>query len=304
MNRADRHDLEKNELADRLESGISSIQPILPVILGVIAVVVVGALGFGIYSANAYSGQAEAWSEYYLRLTGADSETFLEVADVYPESKMADWARLNAADGYLQSGLEALYKNRKEAEETIGLAITNYEQVLDSSESEELTMKVLLGLGRAHESLGELDKAIGYYEQFSSSAAPPQMIENVNAQLAFLNSDSGKSFYEWFTKLEPSPDAPITLPENMNLPPADPNLDFGPGSDPKPLDPTGLPLPIVDGGSEGTVESVGDLQLPEQGEATPAEGATAEPAKTPEAEAGDEGESESAEGDASEGDSE
>ncbi|MEM7558580.1 MAG: hypothetical protein AAF394_05615, partial [Planctomycetota bacterium] len=163
MNRADRHELEKNELADRLESGISSIQPMLPVILGVIAVVVVGALGFGIYSANAYSGQAEAWSEYYLRLAGADSETFLEVADVYPDSKMANWARLNAADGYLQSGLDALYTNRKEADETIGLAITNYEQVLDSSDSDELTMKVLLGLGRAHESLGELDKAIGYY---------------------------------------------------------------------------------------------------------------------------------------------
>ncbi|MEM7476417.1 MAG: tetratricopeptide repeat protein [Planctomycetota bacterium] len=233
MNRADKHDLEKNELAEKLGAGIGAIQPAIPLIIGVIALIIVGGVAYGLYTSNTNSQEAAAWTEYYFSLSGndglsgSDAETLISVADDYPDSSMSGWARLAAGDKYLQSGVEAMYSNRKQGIESLQKAVSTYEQSLNESKSDELKVKALLGLGRAHESLGELDKAGDYYQQFVSSSAPPQMIASVNERITFLNSEGGKAFYDWFSKLDPKPSAPINLPENMTLPPDSPNLNFG-----------------------------------------------------------------------------
>lgn len=223
-----RHELQKNELADRLASGIESTRALLPVIGIVLAVMLVGAIAWGVY--NRYSrGQASAaWTDFYFNLTSGDADSFNDLAADYPRSAAAGWAQQVAGDAFLQRGIASMYRNRTEAKELIGKAIAAFEKVDQAASNPELRAKALLGLAQAHESLGDVDQAASFYQQLSKVASQPGLVNEANQRLAFVTSDAGKSFYTWFSQLDPKPDAPITLPSDLSLPPASPDLEFGP----------------------------------------------------------------------------
>lgn len=223
-----RHELQKNELADRLASGIESTRSLLPVIGIVLGVMLVGAIGWGVY--NRYSrGQASAaWTDFYFNLTSGDADSFNDLAADYPQSAAAGWAQQVAGDAFLQRGIASMYRNRTEAKELIGKAITAFESVDQAATNPELRAKALLGLAQAHESLGDVDQAASFYQQLSKVASQPGLINEANQRLAFVTSDTGKSFYTWFSQLDPKPDAPITLPSELSSPPSTPDLEFGP----------------------------------------------------------------------------
>ncbi|MCR9296714.1 MAG: tetratricopeptide repeat protein [bacterium] len=227
MNRAHKHELERNILADRMESMVASVQPILPAILGGIAILVVGSIIWGVYSSSVKSRQSAAWTEYYFNLSGGDAEAYLDVAEAYPTSNMSGWARLAAADSYLHKGIEALYVNRSEGEDNLNQAVATYQEILQAASEPGLIAKAQWGLAQAHESLGDLEQAASFYEQFASTATQPELINAAASRLAFINSATGKSFYDWFSKLEPKPDAPIQLPSDLSFPPVNPDLQFG-----------------------------------------------------------------------------
>ena len=84
-------------------------------------------------------------------------------------------------------------------------------------------------LQQANELVGLHQLAVWiFYQQLAKVATQPGLIREANQRLAFVTSDSGKSFYSWFSQLDPKPDAPITLPSDMLLPPTTPDLQFGP----------------------------------------------------------------------------
>lgn len=223
-----RHELQKNELADRLARGIESTRSFLPAILGGLVIVAIAAIGWGVYSGYSKSQSSAAWTEFYFNLTGGDADSFIDLADEHPGSAAAGWARQFAGDNYLQRGIGSMYSNRAEAKEFLGKAIDAFEEVDQGASNPELRAKALLGLAQAHESLGETDKAASYYQQLAKVATQPGLIREANQRLAFVASDSGKSFYAWFSQLDPKPDAPIQLPSDMLLPPTTPDLQFGP----------------------------------------------------------------------------
>ncbi len=267
-----RHELEKNILADRLESGIQSVQGYLAPVLGGIVILVIGFIGWGIYRTSAKTTESAAWTEYYFNLLGGSADSFLDVAEDYPTSSASAWSRLTAGNSYLNDGITTLYRNRASGEELIEQAIEAFEEVGEKIEHPELRVKALFGLGQAHESLGELDEATGYYQQVVRIATREKLVSAANERLVFLASDSGKDFYDWFTKLDPKPDAPVELPSNLSLPPSTPDIQFGtPGDDlggaapsgdapetpAAEIDPATLPaLPKVD------VQPEGDSKLP------------------------------------------
>lgn len=228
MNREHKHQLERNELADRLGAGLSSIQSILPLVAGGLAILIVGSAIWGLYSSSQQKKQSAAWTEYYFNMSDGSPEDFLDLANSYPDSKMAGWARVSAGDGYLASGIESLYSNRSLAKEQLDLAIETYEQALADAENDELKSKALLGLAQAHESAGDLEQAAEYFEQFSTTSNQPNLVRSARERLSFINSEAGKEFYAWFGKLDPKPEAPIDMPDNLNMPPLGPDLDFDP----------------------------------------------------------------------------
>ncbi len=299
-----RHQLERNELADRLGEGIQSVQSMLPLLLAGVAILIVGSVGWGLYSSSAKKKEALAWTEYYFNLSGGDADAFLDLADGFPDSQAAGWARQTAGDSFLEQGIQAIYRNRSEGEELLGKAIDAFEQVESQATVEELRAKALLGLAHAHETLGNLDEAASYYEQYTGTSAPPGQVSAVNERLAFLTSPTGKEFYTWFSKLDPKPDSAIELPGNLSLPPTleESGLQFGPtGSSSSTgatgtsdaeistnsgIDPSSIPLPDLSGGAQPPATS-GPIDLPDPanmpeapGAPSPNESAPADPGGT------------------------
>ncbi|MCA9160405.1 MAG: tetratricopeptide repeat protein, partial [Planctomycetales bacterium] len=179
-----RHELQKNELADRLASGIESTRSFLPAILGGLVIVAIGAIGWGLYSGYNKSQASAAWTEFYFNLTGGDADSFVDLADEHPGSAAAGWARQFAGDNYLQRGIGMMYSNRAQAKELLGKAIGVFEEVEQGAGNPELRSKALLGLAQAHESLGETDKAASFYQQLAKIATQPGLIREANQRLA------------------------------------------------------------------------------------------------------------------------
>lgn len=259
-----RHQLERNELAERLGSGIQSAHGIFPYLLGGLAIVVVGFIAWGAYSANVKRKASLAWTEFYFNLASGNADAYADLARDYPGTAAAGWARQIAGDNYLQRGIESLYRDKSEGQELIEQAIEEFEVIVDTARNDELRTRALFGLGQAHESLGNLDEAAGYYEQVNQSSALPALAREAAERLSFLSGGNGKEFYAWFSKLNPQPDAPIRLSDDLALPPMGPDggLQFSPPPQEPPadpseqLDPGDLPeLPELDFGPSGDIEA-------------------------------------------------
>ncbi len=213
-----RQELSRNELADRLETGINSVQSYIPWIFGGIAVVVVASLGWGLYSSAANKKAAKAWTDYYFGLGTGEADTFLDLAEEHTNTRAGDWARQTAGSGYLERGLGSIYFDRDEAERLLELALEQFTALEDNADP-QLRAKALLGAAQANESLGNVDDAIAYYEKLAKSATQARVMASANERIAFLQSTSGKEFYAWFDKLDRKPDTQITLPDDLSTPP-------------------------------------------------------------------------------------
>jgi hypothetical protein len=217
-------------------------------------VLAIGSIIWGVVSSTARKKASVAWTEFYFNLTSGDADSFAELAADHASSAAAGWARQIAGDSYLQRGIDSLYRDKAEGEKLIEQAIKEYEQVDRAARSPELRTKALLGLGQAHEALGQLDKASEYYQLLSKADAPPTVANKANERLAFLASESGRAFYDWFRELDPQPDAPITLPSDLTVPPTSPDIQFGP---------TGIDLPSVEGTPQVELDEGGLPPLPD-----------------------------------------
>lgn len=223
-----RHDLQSNELAHTLGSGIEKAQPFAQYIVGAVVIAAVLAMGWGVYSSFSKKNAAAAWTEYYFTLNTGDAEAFKAIASDHPGSAAAIWAEQTAGDEYLSDGIDALYKDRAQGVELLKKAITSYETVKDKSQNAELRARAELGMAQAHESLGEIEKAKALYQKVIAAGLQPAITTVATNRVAFLNSPAGKEFYTWFDKLKPSPALPPKMPGDLSVPPTSPNLKFDP----------------------------------------------------------------------------
>ena len=238
-----RHDLQSNELAHTLGTGIEKVEPFAQYLIGGVVVAALLAVGWGVYSSFAKKSAAAAWTEYYFTLNTGDAESFKAIAADHPGSAAAIWAEQTAGDEYLADGIDALYKDRGQGVELLKKAITSYEAVKSKSQNVELKTRAELGLAQAHESLGEIDKAKTLYQQVISAGLQPAITTVATNRVAFLDSQAGKDFYAWFDKLKPAPAMPPRMPGDLSVPPTSPNLKFDPPVNTKDLElpPTSTP---------------------------------------------------------------
>lgn len=231
MNNQRRHELEHNVLAGYLGTAFSKIQHLLkPLALAAVLGGVIFA-AYSIYQSMTTKKSATAWTEYYFNLDG-DANSFQDLAKNYGDSSAGQWSRLSAATGLLRDGIDALYVNREEGVSNIKKAIQELESLRGSS-IPELQTQVLHGLGKAHESLGQLTEATTFYEQLAGvSSLSDDEKKQINDRLSYLGTDEAKSFYAWFEKLDPKPASPPQLPGDLSVPPDSPSIQF---------DPAGLP---------------------------------------------------------------
>jgi hypothetical protein len=206
-----RHELQTNYLADHLGSAVATSKPYAKYVASAIAILIVAAIGYGLYATQTAKANAAAWGAYYFNIGSGDAEVFQQVAQDHSGTAAANWAKQAWADSQLLQGLDQLYTNRQSAEETITGAID----------------RAAMGLAQAYEAIGKLEDATRYYKQVASSnqSAYAAMANN---RLAWIASGDGKAFYEWFASVRSTPTPPPAIPGNLSQPPSTPDISFPP----------------------------------------------------------------------------
>lgn len=232
MNNQRRHELEHNVLAGYLGNALSKVQHLLkPLAIAAVGGVVVYA-AYSLYQSMSAKKSSTAWTDYYFNLDG-DANSFEELAQNYGNSPAGQWARFSAATGFLRDGIDALYVNRQEGVSNIRKSIEELEK-LKAASIPELSLQVRQALGKAHESLGQLPEAIGYYEELADSTSLTDAErDQIRDRLAYLQTDDAKTFYAWFEKLDPKPTSPPQMPGDLSVPPGSPTIEFDPAEMPQ-----------------------------------------------------------------------
>lgn len=231
MNNQRRHELEHNVLAGYLGTHLAKLQHLVKPALIAVAAGIVLFLGYSAYQNWSSKESSKAWTEFYFNLNG-EADSFADLSQQFQGSAAGQWARHAAAVGYLQDGIEAMYVNRKEG---VGLLNSSIEKLksLQNSNISELKRLANLGLAQAHESLGELDQAIEFYQTARDLPGTPEVQrERISQRISYLQSNEARSFYSWFAQLDPKPAAPPEMTGDLSKPPETPSISFDPASMP------------------------------------------------------------------------
>src|SRR5262245_50324478 len=253
-----RHELHTNELAEWLESAIEKAKPYSRAIVGAILAVAIVVGVYAYVSALQRRTVAAASDQYINALQSLQAEGPLElqrIAEDYRGTEPAVLAQLVLAEQQLNQGAGGLYVNRPAAETELSHAIGSFTQVLQTTKDPMLRAWALYGLGRAHESQGQLERARPDYQKLIDEYPNSSLVSAARGHLAQLNETSVKEFYDWFAKQNPQP---AGLDSGSGVPGFKPSFDL-----------TEPPAP-------------GDLKFPEPGSAKSSEKPAGPSSGTPE----------------------
>ena len=206
-----RHELQTNELADYLGKWIERVKPYRNLCLGMVVAVVVIVGAIMILNTQAAQREKDAWPEYFRATTGTavDLEALSRIADDHPGTQAEQWSTVSWADARLQSGVDGLVIDRAQSTKNLQSAVDAYRRLQQANVSELIHQRATLGLARAYESLGELDKARKEYRQVTGAF---QAFAQQRAKE--LELGEAKEFYDWFASAERATPSLDSLPGN------------------------------------------------------------------------------------------
>ena len=236
-----RHELQTNQLADRIGVYIQKVRPYQkPILYGLATVAVLGAAV--LYLSNLQQAKAGAsWEDYFGAMVEQQPEALAEVARLHSGSTAALWARQAAGDMKLSTGAMLLFRDRNEARKNLKDAEKEFLAIeQDGARYPMLLQRARYGLGQVYESLCEVDKARDYYKKVASAepdSALGQLAQRRHDQIAGQDPDR---WFAWFEKQVPkTPVAPVSAtgqqpstPFDLEAPAETPNLP-SPGGDMK-----------------------------------------------------------------------
>ncbi len=282
-----RHELQTNELANRLARTIERIKPYTNLIIG--AIVLLVGVGFAAAYINSQSerSRAMAWTSFFDALESGDPQNLIEVADTFDSSPAAHWALLAAGDRYREDGLTELFRDRTTAKENFEQSAAAYAKLPKNVGKALLKQRILFGTGQTQECQFKLDDALGQYQAVAKQWEGTAVGELAKERADWLALPKTRQWYEWFAQQEPIA-APLTPPTGLeglpdlpdfSLPPAAPPTDSSsPGTD--------ALLPETNSTSsppEGPADTVPGTDVAPQTDTTPPTDAPADSGTAPEA---------------------
>jgi hypothetical protein len=187
---------------------------------GVIAAVVAGLLALVLFSNIVWTGtsaNAEVWAKMESVKSPADR---VQLAEEFPGSSAATWARLQAATEYYNQGFADLPNNRDVALPNLQKAVANFDEVIKQAPVDSPQARAAaLGKARALEARNELAKAIEQYELVVKNW--PESTEAATAKkvAAALKKPEAVAFYKELYTYSPTK---VTLPplgtQDLNMP--------------------------------------------------------------------------------------
>jgi hypothetical protein len=208
-----RHELQTNDLADRLGHVIERIRPYTTMImLVVVGIAVILAAGYYLAKRQA-DKQGLAWR--YFMAAGTDpqrdvSEQLSEVADDFEGTAAALWASQTAGDLELARGVRMLFTDRALADTSLTQARNYFRDVIENPEVSNYPMllrRARFGLAQTHEALGELDKAKEFYALVSEGSEGDSIATVAKQRIEQLEKPRVDEFYAWFADQKPVPPA-------------------------------------------------------------------------------------------------
>ncbi len=217
-----RHELQHNELSDRLSHWITAAEPYAQTILAVVIAVFVLIFAFLYMSARQTQRLSDGWDQYFTALNAQDSTKLTKLADEFPGTSVAEWSRLMTADMVLAQSIGQLFTDKADALQDIKRAADLYASLNAASNDHSVVERATFGLARAKESLGQLNDAKTLYKAVKETEGPYAGL--AKQRLADINRPEVKEFYDWFAKYEPpkpsdKPDKkPDFLHDNLDSP--------------------------------------------------------------------------------------
>ncbi|QEH33149.1 hypothetical protein OJF2_16460 [Aquisphaera giovannonii] len=265
---------------------------------GTIAAAVIGLLAIVLgatWMSTGTAANSEVWSRLETAKSPADK---VKLAEDFPQSPAALWARLEAASNYFDQGVTDLPNNRDVALPTLKKALDNYNDVVKEAPKDSPQARAAaFGKARTLEARNELPKAIEQYELVAKTWPDTPEAAKAKELAAELQKPETVAFYkDLYAYTPPKVNLPPMGTQNLDLPPivpapggeASPGIGTGslpftplvPPPSPQPVEKADTSKPAVQSGS-GPAQAIPDAPFSIDLKATPKAGNTAPPVTTP-----------------------
>ncbi len=202
-----RHELQQNVLAEWISTSADKVKPYSSLITVGCVVVAIGiAIVLYLQSVERRS-KAEAAEQLIAAMQTTGIGELQTMASEYKGTEPAIVAQLLIAEQQLDVGTETLFSNKLAARENLIKAAESFALARDQAQDPMLKSWALYGLGRAHESLGELDRARNDYRELKDTFPDSALAEPARRALDRLDQPGVKEFYDWFARQDPRPPA-------------------------------------------------------------------------------------------------
>lgn len=199
-----RHELQTNELADRIGHWLEDARPFAKTAAAGLVAALVLVFAYLYLTHQSQSRQAEGWDEYFTALNANKSEDIQDLINRRSGDTVALFARLHLADGYLAEGGEFLFTDREQAGDKLRLALENYQAVKDEAPRKSaLQQRAMLGLARTREARNEAEEARQEYKAIVDLDSKSALALAAQQRLEDLDRPSTKEFLDWFAAQDP-----------------------------------------------------------------------------------------------------
>lgn len=203
-------ELADNDLADVAMVLVDRVRPYFSTILAGLAAVLAAVFAYGVMQSQAEATRTQSWDACLAAISSGDTESFNEVIRRYPGTDAARWAGLLVADATAAEGTQLLFVDRQRAEGRLQAAIDAYSALLTGRPKGLLGERVVFGLAKARESLGELAEARRGYEAVVAEFPADALAGVAVTRAAELGRESTRQWYDWFGAQKISPPASET----------------------------------------------------------------------------------------------
>lgn len=222
MKSAKRHQLQTNVLADRAGHAIEQARPYTRwIFLGVLGFIA-AAIAVGYWVSHSAKLTSDSWRRFYF--ASGDPDELMQVYQESPNAAASLWAKQGEGNANLSQALRLVYTDRKQAEDLLDQAKANFDDVAANAKDNLLLSRALFGLAQTLEARSDIEGAIAEYKKMLKvPGLESSLAKNVESHVAWLESDSGKSFNQWYKDFRPEPAKPLDIKPEGDVP-ANPDM--------------------------------------------------------------------------------
>lgn len=207
-------ELGDNDLAEATLAIVDRIRPYFSTILAGLAAALAAFVAFGVVQSQAEATRTQSWDACMAALSSGDGDAFNEVIRRYPGTDAARWAELLVADAAAAEGAQLLFIDRQRAEGRLQAAVDAYSSLMSGRPKGLLGERVVFGLAKARESLGQLGEARRGYEAVAAEFPADPLGQLASSRAAELGRESTRQWYDWFGAQKIAPPASATNASN------------------------------------------------------------------------------------------